>query len=95
MGLKIEVSMPTKSVRNADNCEDIIRHGLSFSDAFIETLESKIIIGGLPKPCAGTSARICLEYFEQYQPDTSLGSFFERAEAFAMNYCKAIGIGAE
>lgn len=95
MELNIDVSMPVKSARNADNYEDIIVHGYSFADAYIETLESKVVISGLPSPNAGTHAKIHLEYFEEYKPETSFGEFFSRAEEYAKNYCKRFMVGAE
>ncbi len=93
MELKFKVKTPEKSFRSLDGKTSFEQSSLIILDECMESLESQIVVTGIPDAGKGMS-KLIVPYYEKYEPETTFSDFYLRAEKFARDYCAAIGIGA-
>ncbi|GAB50207.1 hypothetical protein [Atlantibacter hermannii] len=93
MQLSFDVSFPTQDIRITPGYAEEIRNSFSFTAGVVKTLKVKVVVKGLTSDkCDDTM--LVINYSEDYLDKCSFGEVINRAEQYARNYCRNLGLGA-
>lgn len=94
MNLKFQVGSIEKGIRSRDDNTSFHESALVILGECFETLEAEVIVSGMPDSGMG-QARLSLQYFEEYRHHSTFSDFYARADLFAREYCKGMGLTEE
>ncbi len=93
MNLRFDVSFPTLDIRIEPGYAEKIKGYNNFRAGIIDVLNVRVCVKGFTDNDRDQT-KMVIEYTEDYHYASSFGEVIGRAEEYAREYCKKLGLGA-